>query len=86
MKSTSEDFAGDVLAGIAFLKTRGEINGTRIGLLGHSEGGIIAPLVASRSPDVAFIVFSRVQGFLARKSFTCKDRRSSKPWARTKGL
>ncbi len=54
--STSEDFAGDVLAGIAFLKTRSEIDGTRLGLLGHSEGGIIAPMVAVRSPDVAFIV------------------------------
>jgi len=54
--STSDDFAGDVLAGIAFLKTRAEIDGKRIGLLGHSEGGIIAPMVASRSPDVAFII------------------------------
>ncbi len=54
--STSDDFAGDVLAGIAFLKTRGEINPKRVGLMGHSEGGIIAPMVAARSPDVAFIV------------------------------
>ncbi len=54
--STSNDFAGDVLAGIAFLKTRGEIDPRRIGLVGHSEGGIIAPMVAARSPDVAFIV------------------------------
>ncbi len=56
MKSTSDDFAGDVLAGIAFLKARSEIDGTRIGLMGHSEGGIIAPMVASRSSDVAFII------------------------------
>jgi pimeloyl-ACP methyl ester carboxylesterase len=54
--STSDDFAGDVLAGIAYLKTRAEIDPRRIGLLGHSEGGIIAPMVAARSPDVAFIV------------------------------
>jgi uncharacterized protein len=54
--STSDDFAGDVLAGIAFLKSRSEIDHRRIGLMGHSEGGIIAPMVASRSPDVAFIV------------------------------
>ena len=54
--STSDDFAGDVLAGIAFLKTRSEINPKRVGLMGHSEGGIIAPMVAARSPDVAFIV------------------------------
>jgi uncharacterized protein len=56
MKSTTQDLAGDVLAGVAFLKARSEINGRKIGLMGHSEGGIIAPLVASRSKDVAFIV------------------------------
>jgi pimeloyl-ACP methyl ester carboxylesterase len=54
--STSEDFAGDVLAGIAFLKSRSEIDARKIGLIGHSEGGLIAPLVAARSSDVAFIV------------------------------
>jgi pimeloyl-ACP methyl ester carboxylesterase len=56
MTSTSEDFAGDVLAGIDFLKSRPEIDSARIGLIGHSEGGIIAPMVAARSKDVAFIV------------------------------
>jgi uncharacterized protein len=54
--STSEDFAGDVVAGIAVLKSRPEINGGKIGLIGHSEGGLIAPIVAARSRDVAFIV------------------------------
>jgi uncharacterized protein len=54
--STSEDFAGDVEAGIATLKARPDINPKAIGLIGHSEGGIIAPLVATRSNDVAFIV------------------------------
>jgi len=55
-KSTSADFAEDVLAGVAFLKGRKEIDPTRIGLVGHSEGGLIAPMVASRSRDIAFIV------------------------------
>jgi len=54
--STSEDFAGDVQAGIEYLKARKEIDPKRIGLIGHSEGGLIAPLVANRSTDVAFIV------------------------------
>jgi uncharacterized protein len=54
--ATSVDFAADVLAGVGFLKGRKEINAAQIGLIGHSEGGIIAPLVASRSKDVAFIV------------------------------
>ena len=54
--ATSEDFASDVVAGIEFLKTRKEIEHKQIGLIGHSEGGLIAPMVAMRSKDVAFIV------------------------------
>ena len=52
--ATSLDFASDVLAGIDYLKTRKEIG--RIGLIGHSEGGLIAPIVAAKSLDVACIV------------------------------
>jgi fermentation-respiration switch protein FrsA (DUF1100 family) len=54
--STGDDFAVDVLAGIAMLKSRPDIDGHKIGLVGHSEGGIIAPMVAARSQDVAYIV------------------------------
>lgn len=53
---TSEDFAQDVLAGIEFLKTRKDIDVKHIGIIGHSEGGLVAPLVATQSKDVAFIV------------------------------
>lgn len=56
MESTLTDFADDALAGVAFLKSRSEIDTKRIGLLGHSEGGIVAPLAASRSQDVAFLI------------------------------
>lgn len=54
--ATSEDFAKDVLAGVKFLKERNEIDRTKIGLIGHSEGGIIAPLAAVQSTDIAFII------------------------------
>ena len=54
--ATSADFAEDVLAGVAFLKTQDEVAPGRIGLIGHSEGGIIAPMVAAQSSDVAFLV------------------------------
>jgi pimeloyl-ACP methyl ester carboxylesterase len=54
--ATTEDFAGDARAGIDFLKRRKEIEPTRIGLIGHSEGALIAPLLASRWDDIAFIV------------------------------
>jgi pimeloyl-ACP methyl ester carboxylesterase len=53
---TTKDLANDVLAGVRFLEARKEINPRMIGLIGHSEGGIIAPIVASQSKDIAFIV------------------------------
>lgn len=43
-------------AGIAYLKTRSEVDVHKIGLIGHSEGALIAALVATRDPDVAFIL------------------------------
>jgi pimeloyl-ACP methyl ester carboxylesterase len=54
--ATSEDFASDVLAGLEYLNTRPETAPRRIGLLGHSEGGLIGAMVAARSDDVAFLV------------------------------
>jgi uncharacterized protein len=61
-KATTEDFAGDVLAGVEYLKTRKEIDPKKIGLIGHSEGGIIAPMCAARSKDIAFIVLMAGSG------------------------
>ena len=56
MNAASIPFARrDARAGVEWLKGRKEINPREIGLIGHSEGGIIAPLVASRSRDIAFI-------------------------------
>src|SRR5262249_32665633 len=40
--ATSEDFATDALAGVAFLAARREVDQSRIGLIGHSEGGMVA--------------------------------------------
>lgn len=56
MQSTTQDFANDVEAGIDYLKTRKEVDVNNIGLIGHSEGGMIAPMVASNRKDVKFIV------------------------------
>jgi uncharacterized protein len=61
-KATTEDFAGDVLSGIEYLKSRKDIDSSQIGLIGHSEGGLIAPLVAVESNDVAFIVLLAAPG------------------------
>lgn len=56
LNSTSADFAKDVFAGVEFLKSRQDVDSSQIGLIGHSEGGLIAPMVAVRSEDVGFIV------------------------------
>lgn len=53
--ATSADFADDVQSVIAWLRTRPDIDPTRIALAGHSEGGLIAPLVAVREPSVRAI-------------------------------
>lgn len=55
-KATTADFATDAEAGVEYLKTRTEVNPQKIGLIGHSEGGVIAPMVAARNKDVGFIV------------------------------
>ena len=54
--STSADFAEDVRAGLAYLRTRPEIRADRLGVLGHSEGAVIAPLVAEKEPGLRAIV------------------------------
>jgi len=56
LNATSADFATDVEQGIRYLKTRNEIDVKKIGLVGHSEGGLIAPMVAARNKDVAYII------------------------------
>ena len=71
-KATSEDFAGDTLAGVEYLKSRKEIDPKKIGLVGHSEGGMIAPMVASRSSDVAFIVLLAGPGLNAEEGFAAQ--------------
>ena len=54
--ATVNDFAQDAQSALAFLKSRKEVDPKRIGLIGHSEGGILASLVATRSADVTWIV------------------------------
>ncbi|MAC90604.1 alpha/beta fold hydrolase [Maricaulis sp.] len=54
--STSMDFASDTEAALAWLRARPEIDASAIGLIGHSEGGLIAPVVAADNDAVAFLV------------------------------
>jgi pimeloyl-ACP methyl ester carboxylesterase len=54
--ATSRDFADDALAAVQYLSKRKEINKKQIGLIGHSEGGAIAPMLAAQSANIGFIV------------------------------
>ena len=67
---TTENYAADALAGVEFLKTRKEINVKQIGLIGHSEGGMAAPMAATKSNDVAFIVLMAGPGIQGEKLLT----------------
>jgi fermentation-respiration switch protein FrsA (DUF1100 family) len=60
--ATTEDFVTDVLAGVEYLKTRREVDKDKIGLIGHSEGGLIAPLAAVQSDDIDFIILMAAPG------------------------
>ncbi|MGB9695925.1 MAG: alpha/beta hydrolase family protein [Ignavibacteria bacterium] len=54
--STTEDFADDVISAVEYLSSRNDINSNLIGLLGHSEGGIVASITASKCKNIAFVI------------------------------
>ncbi|MGJ5817509.1 alpha/beta hydrolase family protein [Paludibaculum fermentans] len=54
--ATSTDFSRDAEGALDYLIGRKDVDPKRVGLAGHSEGGIIAPMVAARRPEVAFVV------------------------------
>ncbi|WGL15142.1 alpha/beta fold hydrolase [Microbulbifer bruguierae] len=60
--ATSEDFAGDISAAVDYLQGRKDIPSRAIGLIGHSEGGMIAPMVASQRKDLAFVIMMAAPG------------------------
>lgn len=57
-----DDLAGDVLAAVQVLRDNKQINPNQIGLIGHSNGGWVAPLAASRSKDIAFVIVKSGSG------------------------
>lgn len=54
--ATSSDFADDIRAALDYLRTRDDIDGDRLGLIGHSEGGVVAPMVAATDTTLRGIV------------------------------
>ena len=67
VNGTSADFAEDIRAAVAYLRTRPDIDPTRIALVGHSEGGIIAPMVAAKDPRLAAVVLMAGTAYTGRK-------------------
>jgi hypothetical protein len=62
--ATSFDFAIDVESAANYLRSRKEINKKKIGLIGHSEGGIIAPMLAAKDKEISFIVLLAGTGII----------------------
>ncbi|PSQ76806.1 MAG: hypothetical protein BRD35_05480 [Bacteroidetes bacterium QH_7_62_13] len=60
--ATSADLAGDVTAAVDALARREDVASGEIGIIGHSEGGLIAPMVATQTDDVAFLVLLAAPG------------------------
>lgn len=77
-ESTTADFAQDALAGVRFLKKHAKIAPDRIGLIGHSEGGVVAPLAASQSTDVAYVVLLAGTGVPGAEVITLQSERISR--------
>lgn len=75
-KLTSVDFAGDVNNSIQYLLSRADVDKKKIGLIGHSEGGMIAPMVAVSNKQVAFIVLLAGPGQMGQEIWNFQMRRS----------
>ena len=60
--ATLDDFAADAAAAVRFLAARPDVDRARIGLVGHSEGGLVAPLAAAAGPGVGFVVLLAAPG------------------------
>jgi alpha-beta hydrolase superfamily lysophospholipase len=65
--ATSADYANDVREVIKYARTRNDIDASRIILLGHSEGGMIAPMVAAQNKDVSAIVLMAGNAYTGRR-------------------
>lgn len=64
---TTADFADDIRAAVAYLRSRSDIDPARIALVGHSEGGTIAPMVAANDPQLAGVVLLAGTGYTGRR-------------------
>jgi pimeloyl-ACP methyl ester carboxylesterase len=73
-EATSADFAADAEAAITYLLSRPEIDPDQVGLLGHSEGGLIAAMLGARNDDLDFIISLAGPGVPGREVLTLQSR------------
>ncbi len=73
-QATSADFADDIRAALAWLRSRSDIDSSRLGLIGHSEGGIIAPLVAASDSSLRGIVLMAAPAWTGRRVIEWQNR------------
>lgn len=80
MEATSSDFAVDAGAAVALLRARKDIDGAKVGLIGHSEGGMIGPMVAAKDPRIGFVVLMAGPGVRSRDLMNAQRRAVARVW------
>jgi uncharacterized protein len=78
--ATTADFTSDAEAALTWLKTQSQIDASRIGVLGHSEGGIIAPAVAAADKSVAFVIMIAGPGIRGDRLFVLQSAMTAKAY------
>ncbi len=73
-QATSQDFASDVGSAYEFLRSQPRVDPKRVGLCGHSEGGLIAPMLASQAPSIAFIILMAGPGVNGKEILLSQNR------------
>lgn len=74
-RATTADLADDTRAALSWLRARAEVDPARVGLVGHSEGGIIAPMIAADDSGVAAVALLAGQGWTGRRTSDYQLRR-----------
>ena len=72
--ATTEDFAEDVEAIFTALRKHPKVKKNRVGIIGHSEGGMVAPMIAARNRNVAFIVMMAGPGVPGKQILLTQSR------------
>jgi dipeptidyl aminopeptidase/acylaminoacyl peptidase len=74
--ATTTDFAEDIRAGLAWLRARPEIDASRLAIVGHSEGGLVAPMVAATDPALRAIVLLAAPSHTGRRVIRYQQRQA----------